>query len=76
MFSQIPRAMSWKLIAHYAQFLTSDKFDWFDYGRSKNLEYYNSEEPPEYPVENIKVPIYLMTSADDAFATIKVIRHL
>jgi hypothetical protein len=44
----------------------------FDYGRRNNLKMYHSEAPPLYPVENVTVPVYLVSSVNDILATTKV----
>jgi hypothetical protein len=63
---------SWKIIIHYLQLAkTKTKFQMFDYGRRNNLKMYNSEVPPLYPVENVTVPVYLVSSVDDSLTTAK-----
>lgn len=71
MHSQLPRAFSMKLANHYAQ-LTKGVFQRYDYGIQENLKRYNSTIPPEYPVQNIKTPVYLITSLKDTIATVEV----
>jgi hypothetical protein len=64
---------SWKIIIHYLQLAkTKTKFQMFDYGRRNNLKMYDSEVPPLYPVENVTVPVYLVSSVDDSLTTAKV----
>ncbi|CAH1370510.1 unnamed protein product [Tenebrio molitor] len=63
---------SWKIIIHYLQLAKSKtKFQMFDYGRRNNLKMYHSEVPPLYPVENVTVPVYLVSSVDDSLTTAK-----
>ncbi|KAL3277497.1 hypothetical protein HHI36_012843 [Cryptolaemus montrouzieri] len=73
--TQHPRAMSYKSIFHYGQFVSSGKFQMFDYGQ-KNIETYGKLEPPEYPIEQIKAPIFLVYSPSDNFAPEKDIDNL
>ncbi|XP_037526432.2 lipase 1 [Rhipicephalus sanguineus] len=40
----------------------------FNYGSSQNKELYGQEEPPEYPVERIKVAMALFSSEGDTLA--------
>jgi hypothetical protein len=64
---------SWKIVVHYLQLTeTKTKFQMFDYGRRNNLKMYHSEVPPLYPVENVTVPVYLVSSVNDTLATAKV----
>ncbi|KAL6431781.1 hypothetical protein ACFW04_007353 [Cataglyphis niger] len=52
----------------YEQFnygIQSGKFRQYDYGRAKNLLIYNSMEPPDYDLANIKVPIALFYANND-----------
>jgi hypothetical protein len=44
----------------------------FDYGKRKNLKIYHSEVPPLYPIENVTVPVYLVSSANDSIISLKV----
>lgn len=67
----IPRGCSVKLLAHYGQYV-SGQFNYFDYGEDGNQLTYNSSVPPEYPVWNISVPVYLVPSKDDSIATVDV----
>jgi lysosomal acid lipase/cholesteryl ester hydrolase len=63
---------SWKILIHYLQLTkTETKFQMFDYGRRNNLKMYHSEVPPLYPVENVTVPVYLVSSVNDILATTK-----
>lgn len=58
---------------HYAQIVNAGgRYQMWDYGKQGNLIAYNSTTPPEYPVENINVPVYLLTSSSDSCATIGV----
>ncbi|KAK9878994.1 hypothetical protein WA026_003813 [Henosepilachna vigintioctopunctata] len=66
-FNQIPRALSVKCVLHYGQLISSGKFQMFDYGTANN-EVYGSSYPPEYPVENIVTPIYLIVGSRDDLA--------
>ncbi|XP_049817537.1 tear acid lipase-like protein isoform X2 [Aethina tumida] len=56
---------------HYAQIVNAGgKYQMWDYGEQGNLIAYNSTTPPEYPVENINVPVYLVTSSSDSCGTV------
>ncbi|CAH1370512.1 unnamed protein product [Tenebrio molitor] len=63
---------SWKMLAHYLQLIsTKTRFQMFDYGKRQNLERYHSEVPPLYPIENVSVPVYLVSSVHDSMTTLK-----
>jgi hypothetical protein len=61
------------MLAHYLQLIsTKTRFQMFDYGKRQNLERYHSEVPPLYPIENVSVPVYLVSSVHDSMTTLKV----
>ena len=56
---------SWKCIQHYAQIIRAKKFQYYDYGKQKNLEIYNQPTPLEIPINNLnpdKTPQILIVS--------------
>ena len=68
-----PAGASTKMVAQYAQNIKSRKFRKFDYGLRENLEVYGQEEPPEYKVEMVTVPIATYRGLSD-FATPEEVR--
>ncbi|XP_076237414.1 lipase 3 [Calliopsis andreniformis] len=62
-----PAGASTRQFVHYAQGINSGKFRQYDHGFIQNLKQYGSIKPPNYPIENIKIPIYLHYSENDAF---------
>lgn len=52
---------------HYCQIAKDGKFQQYDYGTEGNEERYGSENPPEYPVSEIKVPFQIIYSDDDQY---------
>ena len=72
-FKVSPAGASTKMVAQYAQNIKSGKFRKFDYGRRDNLEVYGQEEPPEYKVEMVSVPIATYRGLSD-FATPEEVR--
>ena len=65
-----PGGTSMKNVMHWIQMIRSKRFQRFDYGKQKNLEYYGSEDPPEYDLELIKknmqdVPMQLYAGTKD-----------
>lgn len=59
-----PVASSRQLL-HFLQLHTSGKFLQFDFGVEKNLQMYNSQNPPEYDLDNVKVPTFLYSASED-----------
>ncbi|XP_045465370.1 lipase 1-like isoform X2 [Harmonia axyridis] len=55
-------------LLHYAQNIDSVKFRQWDYGTEKNIEVYGLPEPPDYPVENIKIPVTIYYGYGDTVA--------
>lgn len=56
---------------HYGQEIISGHFRQYDYGRAQNLIKYNRSTPPDYNLENIKVPVAVYHSQNDWLATPK-----
>ncbi|EFN70704.1 Lipase 1 [Camponotus floridanus] len=71
-----PAGTSVKTVRHYAQEIQSGKFCKFDYDRATNLIIYNSEEPPDYNLTSITVPIALFYSKNDLLADIEDVKRL
>lgn len=55
-------------LTHFIQSMLSGKFRQYDY-KDKNLKIYNSTTPPEYDLNNVKIPIYLYHGEDDAIVS-------
>ncbi|CAH1370669.1 unnamed protein product, partial [Tenebrio molitor] len=65
MVDQLGSADSMKNLAHYCQLADAEKFQYYDYGEKDNLKHYGTEQPPTYPLQNIKTPILLVYSVND-----------
>ncbi|XP_029159665.1 gastric triacylglycerol lipase-like isoform X1 [Nylanderia fulva] len=63
--SHYPAGTSAKTLVHFVQEIESGKFREYDYGREENLLMYNSVEPPEYDIANIRIPMALFYSKND-----------
>lgn len=46
------------ILEHIEQFVTTNKFQWFDYGPN-NIYHYGSHSPPKYELSNVQVPVFL-----------------
>ncbi|CAH0555552.1 unnamed protein product [Brassicogethes aeneus] len=69
--SHYPTGTSIKTLKHFAQLYNSHgKFRLFNYQRQENLNHYNSELPPDYPVEQIKVPVTLFVGRSDFLSSV------
>ena len=53
-----------KQLAHFTQIHLSDKFESFDYGSESNVGN-KSTKPTQYPLENVKTPVYIYGAAED-----------
>ncbi|KAK9874924.1 hypothetical protein WA026_005739 [Henosepilachna vigintioctopunctata] len=74
---KLPDGGSTKAILHFSQiYNTGGKFRLFDYGLKKNLEHYNSTEPPLYPLNRIKVPVFTYHGSEDFFTDLKDVEEL
>lgn len=67
-----PAGSSTKTMVHFAQGYNSDKFCQYDYGREKNLQFYNAPEPPDYNLANITTPFALFYAENDWLSSIPV----
>lgn len=66
----VPSIKDW---VHYAQHVMNPgKFRKFNFGNSKNLNIYNNEDPPEFNLTNIKVPICLTYGLNDLVSNVAV----
>lgn len=63
--SHTPAGSSSKQLIHYAQEIKSGYFRQWDYQPFENLHHYQSLYPPEYDLEKITAPIYLIYSLND-----------
>ncbi|KYQ56662.1 Lipase 3 [Trachymyrmex zeteki] len=68
--SHSPAGTSLKMLIHLYQIVNSGKFSQYDYGRAKNLQIYNTSEPPNYNLANITTPFALFYAENDPIVTI------
>jgi len=67
--SETPADTSVKNMAHWAQGIKREKFEMFDYGtKEKNYEHYQSDEPPQYNLSKLTMPIALYSGTNDYLA--------
>ncbi|KYN31221.1 Lipase 1 [Trachymyrmex septentrionalis] len=71
-----PAGTSMKVILHLHQVVNSGKFGQYDYGREKNLQIYNTSEPPNYNLTNITAPFALFYAENDPVTTIPDVKEL
>lgn len=57
---------------HYGQGFFYGKFRQFDLGRKLNLAIYNSVEPPDYNLKNVKAPMYIYRAPEDLLTSKRV----
>ncbi|XP_034830993.1 lipase 3-like [Maniola hyperantus] len=68
---------SWKTAVHFAQeILAGERFQQFDYGKTDNLKVYGAEQPPEYDLGEITLPIKLFWAENDLLSSEKDVRLL
>ena len=56
----------------WLQWVRSDRFQMYDYGRRRNLKRYGQETPPEYNVRAIKSRIFIFYGENDFVTVAKV----
>ncbi|KAK9890789.1 hypothetical protein WA026_012133 [Henosepilachna vigintioctopunctata] len=65
-YRRYPASFSIKTLLHFMQEVTNGgRFQWYDYGPRGNLIRYRSDVPPEYDIEKIQVPVYLIYGEQD-----------
>ncbi|KPJ03000.1 Lipase 1 [Papilio xuthus] len=65
LFGHFPAGTSVHNLARYGQSMQSERFEKFDYGKSKNLELYGSLRPPEYNLSAVTVPVTVLYGESD-----------
>ncbi|KAL3269093.1 hypothetical protein HHI36_008175 [Cryptolaemus montrouzieri] len=69
-YRRYPASFSVKTLLHYMQEVTAGgRFQWYNYGEKENLLRYKSTQPPEYDLEKIKLPVYLIYGDKDLVST-------
>ncbi|CAL8134276.1 unnamed protein product [Orchesella dallaii] len=63
--AKLPNNIAIKWLSHYGQFITTCKFQHYDYGPALNIKKYNSAQPPEYNLQNITAPTYFFYGEQD-----------
>ena len=72
-----PAGTSTNVVVHYLQEINSKKFAHYDFGKDGNNEAYGQDDPPEYLIEALKVPVATYWSLNDMLAQPKdVLRFL
>nr|XP_034185020.1 lipase 3-like [Osmia lignaria] len=66
-----PAGASVMQLVHYGQLMNSGKFQRFDHGLITNLQTYKQIQPPQYNLNNITVPVYILYSTNDALVDYK-----
>ncbi|XP_012059584.1 PREDICTED: lipase 3-like [Atta cephalotes] len=74
--SHNPAGTSIKMIVHFHQVLNSGRFCQYDYGHMKNLQIYNTSEPPDYNLANITAPFALFYAENDPITTFPDVKEL
>ncbi|KAK6625796.1 hypothetical protein RUM43_006095 [Polyplax serrata] len=63
--THFPDGGSAKELLHYIQIANTDIFRPYDYNPETNLKVYGQYEPPEYNIENITAPMWLIYGRND-----------
>ncbi|XP_029953871.1 gastric triacylglycerol lipase [Salarias fasciatus] len=63
-----PAGTSVQNMVHWSQAIHSGKLMAFDFGPAGNMKHYNQSTPPEYHVQNMKVPTALFSGGQDTLA--------
>lgn len=63
-FNQLPGGTSLKILNHAADFVLGN-FRRYNYNKEENMKRYGTPESPIYNITNIRIPVYLLFSAQD-----------
>ncbi|VEN49251.1 unnamed protein product [Callosobruchus maculatus] len=63
-FNQIPGGTSLKSISYLTE-ATRNQFRKYNYGTGRNRFLYGNDTPPDYDIQKIKVPVYIMFARHD-----------
>lgn len=75
--SSLGTGTSWKTAVHFAQEITAGgRFQEFDYGTTDNLKVYGMENPPEYDLSKVTLPIKLFWAENDLLSSEKDVQLL
>uniref|UniRef100_A0A1A9WZW0 Lipase n=1 Tax=Glossina brevipalpis TaxID=37001 RepID=A0A1A9WZW0_9MUSC len=69
MLGHIPAGCNLKQVDHYLQLIESKRFCRYDYGPQRNMKYYGQPIPPDYPLENVTVPVGLYYTLNDELSS-------
>ncbi|XP_023301971.2 lipase 1-like [Lucilia cuprina] len=61
----VPAGCNLKQFVHYLQLIKSNRFCQYDYGREENMQRFNQNSPPDYPLAKITVPVALHYAYND-----------
>ncbi|XP_013137816.1 PREDICTED: gastric triacylglycerol lipase-like [Papilio polytes] len=71
LFGHFPAGTSTKNMARYGQSMNSDRFQKFDYGSSKNVKVYGSDEPPLYNLSTVSAPTVILYGENDYLVDVR-----
>ncbi|KAE8736782.1 hypothetical protein FOCC_FOCC017763 [Frankliniella occidentalis] len=72
----MPAGCAFRELSHYSQVFYSGKFQQFDHGSRKNKEKYGQDQPPEYPLDNVSLPVYVYYTENDVFTSTEDVKTL
>lgn len=64
--SHFPAGSSSQQLSHFGQHVLSGRFRKYDFGEEKNIAVYGQQEPTEYTIKTMKIPIALYYSDNDS----------
>ncbi|XP_072948174.1 lipase 3-like [Epargyreus clarus] len=76
LFQHFPAGTSVRNMARYGQSMKTDRFQKFDYGKTKNLELYGSAVPPNYNLSAVSVPVVALYGRNDHLVDTKDVEWL
>lgn len=71
-----PAGSSTNQLLHYGQEVNSKHFRQFDFGYVQNFIHYRRLSPPDYNLNNLRVPVAIYYAKDDWLASVKDVHRL
>ncbi|XP_015364414.1 PREDICTED: lipase 3-like [Diuraphis noxia] len=71
-----PQPVSKKMLFHWVQLMSSKRFCKYDYGVNGNMQYYNMKSPPDYNLNKVTSPVYILHSKNDHLSATKDVNWL
>lgn len=74
-FGHFPNGFSFDQLLHYLQIFNTGLFQKFNFGHIQNLIRYKRPTPPDYNLENVKVPVAVYYAESDTLTVVQDVKR-